>query len=45
MRYGSKQNLHVITRGVLGDAMKQILALPYVLIHANDDGTAFTDRQ
>jgi hypothetical protein len=45
MRYGSKQNLHIISRGVLGDAMKQILALPYVLIHANDDGTAFTDRQ
>jgi hypothetical protein len=45
MRYGSKQNLHVISRGVLGDAMKQILAWAYVLIHANDDGTAFTDRQ
>jgi hypothetical protein len=45
MRYGSKQNLHVISRGMLGDAMKQILALPYVLIHANDDGTAFTDKQ
>jgi hypothetical protein len=45
MRYGSKQNLHIISRGMLGDAMKQILALPYVLIHANDDGTAFADRQ
>lgn len=45
MRYGSKQNLNIITRGVLGDAMKQILALPYVLIHSNDDGTAFTDEQ
>jgi hypothetical protein len=45
MRYGSKQNLHIISRGMLGDAMKQILALPYVLIHTKDDGTAFTDEQ
>lgn len=33
MRYGSKQNQHIISRGMLGDAMKQILTLPYVLIH------------
>jgi hypothetical protein len=45
MRYGSKQNEKVISRGMLGDAMKQILALPYVLIHSNDDGTTFTDEQ
>jgi hypothetical protein len=45
MRYGSKQNEKVISRGMLGDAMKQILALPYVLIHSNDDGTAFTNEQ
>jgi hypothetical protein len=45
MRYGSKQNEKVISRGMLGDAMKQILALPYVLIHSGDDGTAFTDEQ
>jgi len=30
---------------MLGDAMKQILAFPYVLIHTKDDGTAFVDRQ
>jgi hypothetical protein len=30
---------------MLGDAMKQIHALPYVLIHLHDDGTAFTDKQ
>ncbi len=41
MRYGSKQDVHIITRGMLGDAMKQILSLGYVLLHANDDGTAF----
>jgi hypothetical protein len=45
MTAGSKQNLHIITRGVLGDAMKQVLALPYVLIHAHDDGTTFANRQ
>lgn len=45
MTFGSKQNLHIITRGVLGDAMKQILALGYVLIHTKDDGTTFTDEQ
>lgn len=45
MRFGSKQNQHIISRGMLGDAMKQILAWPYVLIHTKDDGSAFTDRQ
>ena len=45
MTYGSKQNLHIISRGILGDAMKQTLALGYVLIHTKDDGTAFTDVQ
>jgi hypothetical protein len=45
MRYGSKQNEKVISRGTLGDAMKQILALPYVLIHSSDDGSAFTNEQ
>ena len=45
MRYGSKQNQHIVSRGMLGDAMKQILAWPYVLIHTKDDGSAFADRQ
>ena len=45
MRYGSKQDVHIITRGMLGDAMKQILSLGYVLLHASDDGTAFADKQ
>jgi len=43
MRYGSKQDVHIITRGMLGDAMKQILSLGYVLVHVNDDGTQFKE--
>jgi hypothetical protein len=45
MRYGSKQNVYVISRGMLGDALKQILSLGYVLIHLNDDGNSFVDEQ
>src|SRR5437899_374638 len=37
MRYGSKQDVRIISRGMLGDALKQVLALGYVLIHSNDD--------
>jgi hypothetical protein len=42
MRYGSKQDVHMITRGMLGDALKQILSLGYILIHVNDDGSEQT---
>ena len=45
MRYGSKQDMHIISRGMLGDAMKQILAFGYILIHVNDDGTTSEDQQ
>jgi hypothetical protein len=45
MRYGSKQDMHIISRGMLGDAMKQILSLGYVLLHISDDGTQFEDKQ
>lgn len=47
MRYGSKQNQHIISRGMLGDAMKQILSWPYVLIHTTKEGNGngFVDRQ
>jgi hypothetical protein len=45
MRYGSKQSQHIISRGMLGDAMKQILSWPYVLIHTKNDGSAFTNKQ
>jgi hypothetical protein len=31
MRYGSKQNRHIISRGMLGDALKQIVAFPTAL--------------
>jgi hypothetical protein len=45
MRYGSKQNQHTISRGMLGDAMKQILSWPYVLIHTKEDGSSFKNKQ
>jgi len=45
MRYGSKQDLKTISRGMLGDALKQILAFGYVIIHSKDDGAAFTNEQ
>ena len=45
MTYGSKQNQHIISRGMLGDAAKQIGTWPYVLIHTKDEGSAFTDKQ
>jgi hypothetical protein len=45
MTYGSKQNRHIISRGLLGDALKQIGTWPYVLMHTEDNGRAFTDTQ
>jgi hypothetical protein len=45
MRYGSKQEVHTISRGMLGDALKQILSLGYILIHVNDDGTELRGKQ
>jgi hypothetical protein len=47
MSYGSKQNDYKISRGFLGDATKQIIALPYVLMHREDkdDGSAFFKKQ
>jgi hypothetical protein len=44
-RYGSKQDLHIISRGMLGDAQKQILAFGYILIHLNDNGSEFEEKQ
>ena len=44
-RYGSKQDLHIISRGMLGDAQKQILAFDYILIHLHDDGSEFEEKQ
>jgi hypothetical protein len=45
MSYGSKQNEHVIRRGLFGDATKLIAALSYVLMHMSEDGSAFFDSQ
>lgn len=44
-RYGSKQDLHIISRGMLGDAQKQILAFGYILIHLHDVGSEFEEKQ
>lgn len=44
-RYGSKQDVHIIFRGMLGDALKQILAFGYALLHVNEDGSTFIDKQ
>ena len=45
MTYGSKQYQYIISRGMLGDALKQLLAFGYIMIHLDDDGTSFQDRQ
>lgn len=44
-RSGTKQEVYVISRGLLGDAMKQLLSLGYVLVNLNDDGTQLTNKQ
>ena len=46
MRYGSKQNTHIVSRGILGDAMKQILSFGYVLTNVSrHDVNGFVDKQ
>ena len=45
MTYGSKQNQHIISRGLLGDAAKQIGTWSYVLMHTEDDGREFSNKQ
>jgi hypothetical protein len=46
MTYGSKQNEFKISRGTLGDAMKYIAALPYVLVNLDrDKSNDFEDLQ
>ena len=54
MRYGSKQNEFIISRGMLGDAMKQLATFSYVLMNASlggdeeaekADASAFTSKQ
>lgn len=45
--FGTKQNDKVISRGLLGDALKQILAFAYVLLHCSndDDRKSFVNAQ
>ena len=43
-RYGSKQDVHVISRGMLGDALKQIGILGHVLLHVGDDAHSGTNN-
>jgi hypothetical protein len=46
MTYGSKQNEFKVSRGTLGDAMKYIAALPYVLAnYGRDKSHDFSDLQ
>jgi hypothetical protein len=45
MRYGSKQYTHGISRGMLGDALKQLLAFGYILLHLHEDGSSFQEKQ
>lgn len=44
-RSGTKQGVYVISRGLLGDALKQILSLGYVLNNINEDVTRLTNKQ
>lgn len=44
-RAGTKQDLYVISRGMLGDAMKQIRAFGHILIQVDDYGDSFEDKQ
>jgi len=41
----SELGFQVISRGMLGDAQKQILAFGYILIHLYDDGSEFEEKQ
>jgi hypothetical protein len=41
----TKRHQHRISRGALGDALKEILAIPYALISSTDDGSSFERKQ
>lgn len=43
--YSTKRNQHRISRGALGDALKEILAMGYALMNSTDKGDSFTDKQ
>jgi hypothetical protein len=41
----TKRHQRGISGGALGDALKEILAMPYALISSTDDGSSFTRKQ
>jgi hypothetical protein len=41
----TKRHQHRISGGALGDALKEILAIPYALITSTDDGSSFERKQ
>lgn len=43
--YSSKRYQHRISRGALGDALKEILAIPYALISSTETGDYFISKQ
>jgi hypothetical protein len=44
-RAGTKQGVHVISRGLLGDAMKQLLSLGYVMTNLNEHENELYSKQ
>jgi len=45
MTFGSKQNEYRATRGQLGDGLKRIMGLPFILMNIGDDTSAFFKKQ
>jgi cytidylate kinase len=45
MTFGSKQNEYRATRGQLGDGLKRIMGLPFILMNMGDDTSAFFKKQ
>ena len=41
----TKRHQHRVSGGALGDALKEILAIPYALISSTDDGSSFERKQ
>jgi len=45
MTFGSKQNEYRATRGQLGDGLKRLIGLPFILQNLGDDKSAFFNKQ
>jgi len=45
MTFGSKQNEYRATRGQLGDGLKRLIGLPFILQNLGDDQSAFFKKQ